>query len=65
MCVVSETVEDKCDSYCGVWGYDIVIGLGLGENHSLSFHHPENTESHYFGVFKVPPHNLVLHTELK
>jgi hypothetical protein len=62
---VSETVEDKCDSYCGVRRYDSVKGLGLGEDDRVSFHHPENFESHCFGVFKVPSQNLVIHAELK
>jgi hypothetical protein len=51
MCVVSYTVEDKHDSYCGVWGYDGMVGLVLGEDHSISFHHPENLESLHFGGF--------------
>ena len=39
-------------------GYDGVVGLGLGENHSLSFHDPENTDSHYFDDFGVPSNNF-------
>jgi hypothetical protein len=65
MCILSETVEDKCDLYCGVWGCDTVIRLGLGEGHSVSFHHPENLESHPCGGFTVSSHNLLVHAELK